>query len=170
MRKLLLLIWCIGVLTLAGCSGAPDSSPEADPASSPSFEITSIDAAGMETLLAANKGKVVFLCFWSVSCPACKQEIPELETLAAKYSPDQLKLMLVNLDPTPESIAAFFGEQIPVTEQYHGSNDLAQAYGIYTIPHLVMYDVEGDVFLNKSGFFPAKMLDALVEHALRVDG
>lgn len=158
-----LLALAVGACGSEGESAAPQG--KAETAAQAEFAVTELDAAAMKTILAENTGKAVFVCFWSVNCPACEKEIPELEALADVYSPDDLKVMLVNLDPTADMIPAFFQGHVPVTEQYHGSNDLAEAYGVVAIPHLVLYDTAGDVFLNKAGFFPAKMLEALVDHA-----
>jgi thiol-disulfide isomerase/thioredoxin len=101
-----------------------------------------------------------------VTCPACDKEIPELEKLTEAYGGDELRLMLINVDPTAGSIGKYFGEYRPVSEVYHGSDDLVEAYGVYRIPHLVLYTAEGEKFLDQAGFFPSKMLQSLVEHAL----
>lgn len=163
----LTLALLLAAALVAGCSSEPaaDTGETARAASGADFPVTELDAAGMKQLLAENRGKAVFLCFWSVNCPACEQEIPELEKLADMYSGDDLKVMLVNLDPSAEAVRAYF-QTAPVTEQYHGSTDLAEAYGVYAIPHLVMYNSKGDVIFNKSGYFPAAMLEAVVEYGI----
>ncbi len=160
------------VLLLSACSTEPETSSEGAIvlAEQLSYPIMELDAQGMKQILAENKGKAVFLCFWSVSCSACEKEIPELETLVNMFGPDKLKLMLINLDPTADAISVFFGNYTPVSEQYHGSADLGEAYGVFSIPHVVLYDTVGDVFLNKAGFFPARMLQALVERASKEEG
>lgn len=166
-----ILLAALLVMALAGCSSEADtsagvSSADAEQAEVAPLVVNELDAAGMEKILAENKGKAVFICFWSVTCPACDKEIPELEKLAAEYGADELKLMLVNVDPTASNIARYFDDFRPISELYHGSNDLAEAYGVYRIPHLVLYDTSGEKFLDQSGFFPSKMLESLVEHAL----
>ncbi len=154
------------ILLLSACSSEPETgSVSAVSPAGLSYPIMELDAQGMKQILAENKGKAVFLCFWSVSCPACEKEIPELEALVNTFGPEKLKLMLINLDPSSDAIPAFFGDYVPVSEQYHGSQDLGEAYGVISIPHLVLYDTVGDVFLNKAGFFPARMLQALVKRA-----
>lgn len=47
------------------------------------FTATSMD--GQEIDLAALKGKVVLVTFWSTKCPICAAEIPKLNQLAASY-------------------------------------------------------------------------------------
>lgn len=174
MRALMAMLMLLAALFAAGCSSDPakpaaGAEPASGSAAAPAkadFEVREIDAAGMKALLAENPDTAFLLCFWSVNCPACEQEIPELEKLADAYAGDNLRILLVNLDPQPAMVKAYFGEHTPVTEQYHGANDLAEAYGVYAIPHLVLHKAGGDVFFNKSGYFPAKMLEAIIEHGI----
>ncbi len=47
------------------------------------FSVTSLDGTTFD--LAALKGKVVLLTFWSTKCPICHSEIPKLNKLAQEY-------------------------------------------------------------------------------------
>ncbi|MGE4503802.1 MAG: TlpA family protein disulfide reductase [Desulfovibrionaceae bacterium] len=181
MRALIATTILLAALLAAGCSSDPaptSTGAEGTSASAPahasgsasSYEVRELTAQGMKDLLAESRGKSVLACFWSVNCPACEQEIPELEKLADTYAGDGLRVLLINLDPDPGAVRSYFGEHVPVTEQFHGSGDLAEAYGVYAIPHLVLHDAEGGVFFNKAGYFPAKMLEAIVEHGMKGNG
>ncbi len=49
----------------------------------PDFELLSVD--GGKITLSDYRGKVVWLNFWRVGCPPCRQEMPYLEKLYKKY-------------------------------------------------------------------------------------
>ena len=49
----------------------------------PDFELLSVD--GSKIKLSDYRGKVVWLNFWRVGCPPCREEIPYLEKLYRKY-------------------------------------------------------------------------------------
>ncbi len=135
----------------------------AEAGQSSGLHMTELNTSGMVKILSENKGKAIVVCFWSTSCPACVKEIPELEALAARHDADEVKIMMINLDRSTQAATAFFGNTVPKAEQYHGSPFLARDYGVRSIPHLVLYDKNGAVFLNEPGYFPANMLEALLK-------
>lgn len=49
----------------------------------PDFALTDID--GNQVRLSSLRGKPVMLNFWSISCPPCRYEMPEIEAAYQKY-------------------------------------------------------------------------------------
>ena len=46
-----------------------------------------------------NRGKVIVLNFWSITCNPCMAEMPSLDQLAAYYSEKDLMVIPINVDP-----------------------------------------------------------------------
>jgi peroxiredoxin/outer membrane lipoprotein-sorting protein len=57
----------------------------------PDFELLSID--GSKIKMSDYRGKVVWLNFWRVGCPPCREEIPHLERLYNKYKSQGLAVL-----------------------------------------------------------------------------
>src|SRR5262249_27161518 len=48
--------------------------------------------------------KLLVLSFMASFCAPCKKELPTLEKLFEKYSPDGLRIVLVSIDDQPEGM------------------------------------------------------------------
>lgn len=57
---------------------------------------TSLDGNPVD--LAALKGKVVLVTFWSTKCPICSSEIPKLNQMAAKYNGQDVVFLALTTD------------------------------------------------------------------------
>ncbi len=78
----------------------------------PDFELLSVD--GSRIKLSDYRGKVVWLTFWRVGCPPCRQEMPYLEGLHKKY--DGKGLVILGFDFADDrQIACDFLRQHSVT-------------------------------------------------------
>ena len=56
------------------------------------------DAAGVPKTIADFKGKALLVNFWASWCVPCREEMPALDTLAAKYNSAQFQVLPINLD------------------------------------------------------------------------
>jgi peroxiredoxin len=95
----------------------------------PDFRLPSL--AGGETELASLRGKVVLLNFWATWCPPCVEEMPSLERLYRKLSPEGLVVLAVSADEDASDLRSFVargGLTMPVlrdpggvvaADQYH---------------------------------------------------
>ena len=74
------------------------------PPSKPFAEMSwELETGGTETL-ASHRGKAVILDFWATYCPPCREEVPHLNELLAKY-PNDLVIIGLNVggeDDKPE--------------------------------------------------------------------
>lgn len=56
------------------------------------------DAAGKAMNIADFKGKGLLVNFWASWCVPCREEMPALDELAAKYNSDEFMVLPINLD------------------------------------------------------------------------
>jgi thiol-disulfide isomerase/thioredoxin/sugar lactone lactonase YvrE len=118
--------------------------------------------------MAALRGKIVLLDFWTFCCINCMHVIPELKRLEERYP---LELVVVGVHS-----AKFANEK--TTEQVRQSvlryevvhpvvNDtkfiLWNAYGVRAWPTLALVDPEGHVVLQTSGEGQGPLLDAAIQ-------
>ncbi|MEO6656247.1 MAG: TlpA disulfide reductase family protein [Pyrinomonadaceae bacterium] len=71
----------------------------------PITEMSWTNAEDQVQKLSDLKGKVVILDFWATYCPPCRQEIPHLNALLAKYGTENLHIVGLNVggnDDRPE--------------------------------------------------------------------
>lgn len=67
---------------------------------------------GSEFDLAERRDKVVLLNLWATWCGPCRYEIPELQSLHAKYGPKGFEVIGVSVDEgEPEGVRQFVEEQ-----------------------------------------------------------
>ncbi len=62
------------------------------------------DPFGKTVSLRDFKGKVVLLHFWSIQCPACHIEEPQLDKVRRTFGPSGLEILGVNLVDQPQAI------------------------------------------------------------------
>ena len=67
-------------------------------------KLVPLDEAGVQKLIASNKGKVVLVNFWATWCEPCRAEVPQLVTMEGRLRAKGLKLLVISADE-PESEA-----------------------------------------------------------------
>ena len=127
----------------------------------PVADFTVADLAGRPLSLSAMKGKVVLVNFWATWCPPCREEIPDLIALQARYK-DQLQIIGVSQDSgTPEEVARFAVE--------HGMNypivmstpELERLFpNVYALPTTFVIDRDGKVAQKHVGMLNAARTEA----------
>lgn len=160
------------VALLAGCSsgsqeGSASSGAEASASAgghwSDSLKPLNVDE--VKERIAAGRGKAVLVCLWSVNCPACVQELPVLEELADQFPPDELEVLLLNLDMDKNLVRGFFKEYEPAATVLLVEPAVGDALRTVYIPKLLLYDAKGEIAFEDSGFYPKEMLAALIKRA-----
>jgi thiol-disulfide isomerase/thioredoxin len=108
------------VLTIAGIKAAPARA--ADTASP--FKV--LTPAQLKDVIAANKGKVVYLNFWATFCVPCRAEFPDIIKLQKMYGSQGLQVIEVSMNDhtDPSDIAAmtkYLDQMKPPFEVYIAS-------------------------------------------------
>ena len=138
-------------------------------------EMSWTDEGGRVQKLKDFGGKAVILDFWATYCGPCRQEIPHLNSLLAKYGEDKLVIFGLNVggEEDRKKIPAFIKEtridyQIAVPE-----DDLTQFIfeQSSSIPQTAVFDRKGRMVTKIIGFDATiqTQLDAAVELALQAE-
>jgi peroxiredoxin len=147
------------VLTSALAASAGATTPQA----APDFALPARD--GGDVRLSELKGQVVMINFWATWCGPCRQEMPLLQQLHAKYEPLGFTLLGVNVEN--DSVAAqSWLKAVPVTFPilFDRSNEVAGRFGVEGMPSTVFVDRAGNVRYVHRGYKPgdeAKYADTI---------
>src|ERR1700730_8520319 len=123
-----------------------------NPEVAPPFLLRDINGKIVST--ADFKGKVVILNFWATWCPPCREEIPELVQLQAKYKDRLLVVGASEDDDGPQKVQQF--------AQQHGMNypivmatrELIDNYGgVPALPTSFLIDPQGRVMMKHTGLY-----------------
>lgn len=124
------------------------------------------DLDGNRFKLSELRGKVVVLNFWFIGCPACMQEIPELNKLEGEYH-DNANVVFIGVALDSRSKLLEFLKSTPFN--YHIVDDgryYADKYNINLYPTSVIVDKDGKVqfhtagFYNQQGYWMRKIINA----------
>lgn len=138
-------------------------------------EMSWTDANGKVQKLSDLTGKVVILDFWATYCPPCRQEIPHLNSLIAKYGADNIVIMGLNVggaDDKPEIPKFIAATKLDYPLAF--PEDALSSF-IFSerddIPQTLVIDRGGRVVTKIIGFSPAIQteLDAAVEQAIKTN-
>ncbi|HQR22512.1 MAG TPA: TlpA disulfide reductase family protein [Burkholderiaceae bacterium] len=117
----------------------------------PAFDLP---AAGVPNVrLADLKGRVVYVDFWASWCAPCKQSFPWMNDMQAKYGPQGLTIIGVNVDKKREDADKFLsGTPAKFTVAYDTTGKVAEAYQPKGMPTSFLIDASGVVRAVHIGF------------------
>jgi thiol-disulfide isomerase/thioredoxin len=120
-----------------------------------------IDAKGLRSLVASQKGRVVLVNFWATWCVPCREEFPDLGRLQRKLGPRGLQVFGISTDLSKEmpEVEKFVAIQKPAFPNYHKTTEgddqdfidaVDKAWG-GELPFSVLYDRAGRKVKTLSG-------------------
>lgn len=120
------------------------------------IRFTALD--GREVDLAALKGSVVLVEFWSTDCPPCVGEMPGIKTVFEKYHDKGFEIVGISLDDKEGVLRRFIREKgLAWPQHFDGKgweNRFALQYGIFGIPTMWLADRSGKLrFTETRGNF-----------------
>ena len=148
MRSARTLIPTLLFALIAGTSSATGPAPAA-----PDFALPSRD--GGEVRLSELKGQVVMINFWATWCGPCRQEMPLLQQIHAKYEPLGFTMLGVNVEP--DSVAAqnwLKGMPVSFPILFDRKSEVNSSFGVEAMPSSVLIDREGRVRHVHRGYKP----------------
>jgi thiol-disulfide isomerase/thioredoxin len=134
----------------------PDPEPGAEPGSSeglesvlvgkpaPDIDLDLLD--GKKFRLADYKNKVLVLDFWASWCGPCLQAMPQVDAVAREFAAQDVVLVAINLQETPERIrTALERLKLETAVALDLDGRIAERYGATAIPQTVIIDKSGKV-------------------------
>ncbi len=99
------------------------------------------------------KGKLVYVDFWASWCGPCRQSFPWMNDMQAKYGPQGLQVVGVNLDDKTEDATRFLA-QVPArfVTAFDPKGDTARRYQLKGMPSSVLIAPDGKVIQVHVGF------------------
>ncbi|WP_334078429.1 TlpA family protein disulfide reductase [Microbulbifer sp. M83] len=115
-------------------------------ANAPSPDFTLASNSGDNLRLAEQRGEVIMLNFWASWCGPCRQEMPLLDDLHARYSAAGFQVWGVNVDAQrsdAEQMLAKIPVDFPIL--FDSGSDVSKKFGIDAMPSSVFIDRSGKV-------------------------
>jgi peroxiredoxin len=162
--------WGIAAAVIGGIGFALWSSqsipdPVGRGSSAPAFTLPQRPGPG-DTSLASLRGQVVLLNFWATWCEPCEREMPAMERLHEKLSPEGLRLVAVSVDETSDVVEQFrtrFGLSFEIL--WDADKRVANTYQAFKYPETLLIDRDGVVVERYIG--PREWDSPLYEARLR---
>ena len=148
MRLARTLIPTLLLALLGGTATATGPAPAA-----PDFALPARD--GGEVRLSELKGQVVMINFWATWCGPCRQEMPLLQQIHAKYEPLGFTMLGVNVEPD-SAAAQNWLKDMPVSFPivFDRKSEVSSSFGVEAMPSSVLIDREGRVRHVHRGYKP----------------
>ncbi|NMP15819.1 TlpA disulfide reductase family protein [Thalassotalea sp. Y01] len=111
----------------------------------------------LKTMVAENKGKVIYLDFWASWCIPCKKSFPWMNEMQNKYQQQGLTVISVNVDVKQAMAEAFIAEHpANFSVIYDPDGRLAKKFELKGMPSSFIYDRSGKIVQAHTGFFVNK--------------
>ena len=160
MKRLSALLAALFLCAAAGCRESPEFSTGQ---AAPDFDLPLLSGAPRQIRLSeAARENPVLLVFWASWCPACVEEIPELNGWYEEYAPRGLRLLGINVAESPWQILKFMRLQpirYPVLLDKDGA--VANLYGVAGIPAAVLIAKGGKI--QYYGFSLPRNIESFLE-------
>jgi thiol-disulfide isomerase/thioredoxin len=94
------VIFCAAILSTNSIASQTQSAARSSQATKPAAprELSQIDLAGYNKLLADHKGKPLLVTFWATWCEPCRDEFPIINQIARDYASKGLVVLGVDMD------------------------------------------------------------------------
>ena len=117
--------------------------PRQEGTAAPPFNAPTIDGKAISTN--DLKGKVLVLNFWFIGCPGCMEEIPKLNSLAAKYHDNDNVRFIAIAPNTPEELRKFLTRQKFDYEMVGSALSIANLFNFSGYPRNIVIGKDGRI-------------------------
>ncbi|NVM23383.1 MAG: TlpA family protein disulfide reductase [Desulfobacterales bacterium] len=132
----------------------------------PKIVVGTIDSAGIEMLIKANKGATVIVAM-TAWCVPCREELPALVRLCNKYRSKGLKMVGITLDLNgPSAIQPILDKARVNFPVYWAGEEAAHDYNIFAIP-MLMFVRDGKIIEKVAGWKSEGFLDQKIGSFLK---
>lgn len=145
--------------------GRPSHSLVGKPA--PDFALQGLTDGSDRIRLADLKGKAVVLSFWASWCGPCQIEAPSLDRLSKRMRDRNVAVIGVNTNDQPARALEFARRgNLTYTLVHDHDSEVAERYGVETLPTLVFIDKNGTVSAVRTGLVDEGSIEALLSAAM----
>lgn len=160
----LLAICCFAVTGMTGAdSFAADKAPAKTIKES---DIPSVNAEDLLKLINKEKGKVVAVNIFASWCPPCREEVPGIVSIRKAFSEKELALFGVSVDEVPRSLVNFLNNSKVNYPVMLAKDDFVEKVGVSAVPHLLIYNKNGELVVNHKGFVGEEDLTQAIKKVL----
>lgn len=107
-------------------------------------DFTLKDLQGRIFKLSENRGKPVLLVFGTTWCPYCVEEIPRLKDIFAKYAPQGVAIVNIDIQESQAKVSRFAEKyKLPYRVLIDETAEVAKSYGVQGVPNFTLVDKEG---------------------------
>lgn len=126
----------------------------------PDFAIKNLQ--GQDVRLSQYRGRVVLLLFTTTWCGYCRAETPAVKDLYARYGPQGLVILNVDIQEPRAQVAAFARRHdLPYETLLDSRGEVMQQYGVRGVPFKVLIDRAGRIVC-----WNCRSLDGLLERTI----
>jgi len=130
--------------------------PELGSTQLPKIEVQLVDGSTFQV----EKGKPLIIHFWATSCPACKLEAPNIETVSKEY--DVLSIAVNS--GSDEKVKAYMQEHALSFKVLNDADGAwATEFNIEVYPTTFIYDAKGELRFTEVGYTTTAGLLARLE-------
>ncbi|MBC8018419.1 MAG: TlpA family protein disulfide reductase [Verrucomicrobia bacterium] len=113
------------------------------------------------------RGKVVILHFWASGCSSCREEMPAMESLIARYGKRGLTILAINVGQRKDTVKAFVeGLKVSYPILLDPYKNMAREYGVADMPRTCILDRNGLIRYKIIGGASKESLNKLVHSLL----
>lgn len=110
---------------------------------------------GENIKLSELRGQVVMINFWASWCGPCRQEMPLLDALYARYEPLGFTLLGVNVEEDPGKAKSMIDDlSLGFPILFDSENSVSKQYEVIAMPSTVIVDRDGKIRYIHHGYKP----------------
>jgi thiol-disulfide isomerase/thioredoxin len=145
-----ILVVLTAVVPMCFSPAAPAGLPKVG-ARAPDFVLKS--GSGHNVRLSELRGQVVMINFWASWCGPCRQELPKLDKLQARYRSAGFALLAINLDDDRGNADGMLRRLgVRLAPLYDADKRTAKRYDVDTMPATLIVDRDGRVRYVHRGY------------------
>ena len=129
-------------------SPPPVASQRTTPMDRPSPNLELRRGDGSRLRVTETRGRPLVLHFWATWCPPCREELPALLDYAAE---GDVPVLAVSVDSDWSAVRRFLGSDPPPPVVLAQGDDVAEAFGVRSLPVTFVVDPAGRLRLRLDG-------------------
>jgi thiol-disulfide isomerase/thioredoxin len=137
----------------AGLALALATAPAAALEPGQGLPVASVAGGAGSVALVDGKARLTYIDFWASWCGPCRQSFPWMNRMQAKFGPQGLRIVAINLDARRPDAQAFLA-QVPASFElgFDAGGAAARQFGVKTMPSSVLVGADGKVVAVHQGF------------------